>query len=89
MVIASCRYYPIDNQKEGIEMELDERKITVRQDQLEKIYRLAEQITGLYDDAPAYSLGYAQATASHIQSIIRSASHNKVGGIEKEGDNDE
>jgi hypothetical protein len=86
MVIASCRYYPIDNQKEGTEMELDERKIAVRQDQLEEVYRLVDHITILPNDDPAYSLGYAQATAGLILPILRSMARNKVGG-KSGGDN--
>lgn len=60
-------------------MELDERKITVRQDQLEEVYWLVEQITSLPSDDPAYSLGHAQATADRILPILRRMARNKVG----------
>lgn len=63
-------------------MELDERKIAVRQDQLEEVYRLVDHITILPNDDPAYSLGYAQATAGRIVPILRSMARNKVGGKE-------
>lgn len=63
-------------------MELNDRMITVRLSQLEEVYRLAEQITSLHGDDTAYSLGYAQATAGRILSIIRSVSYGKIGGEE-------
>lgn len=63
-------------------MELDERKIAVRQDQLEEVYRLVHLITSLPSDDPAYSLGYAQATAGRILPILRSRARNKAGGKE-------
>jgi hypothetical protein len=63
-------------------MELDERKIAVRQDQLEEVYRLVHQITSLPSDDPAYSLGYAKATANRILPILRSMARNKAGGKE-------
>lgn len=65
-------------------MELDERKIAVRQDQLEEVYRLVHQITSLPSDDPAYSLGYAQATAGRILPILRSMARNKSDGKEVE-----
>lgn len=67
-------------------MELDERKIAVRQDQLEEVYRLVDHITILPNDDPAYYLGYAQATADRILPILRSMARNKVGG-KSGGDN--
>lgn len=58
----------------------DTNAVTIHQDELEEIKRLAQRINNLAGDDPSYSLGYAQGLANSILSIIKNATSKAVPG---------
>ncbi|QFR25057.1 hypothetical protein [Schleiferilactobacillus harbinensis] len=71
---------------------MDNKKYTMRRDQLEDIYKMAEQIVALKTDDPAFALGQAQGMADSIKSTIEWVTNNATGkrvAKGKEEDSDE
>lgn len=58
---------------------MDNKKYTVRRDQLEDIYKMAKQIVALKTDDPAFALGQAQGIADSIESTIEWVTNNAIG----------
>lgn len=58
---------------------MDNKKYTVRRDQLEDIYNMAARIVALKTDDPAFALGQAQGMADSIKSTIEWVTNNAIG----------
>lgn len=71
---------------------MDNKKYTVRRDELEDIYNMAARIVALKTDNPAFALGQAQGMADSIKSTIEWVTNNAIGkrvAKGKEADPDE
>lgn len=58
---------------------MNNKKYTVRRDQLEDIYNMAARIVALKTDDPAFALGQAQGMADSIKSTIQWVTNNAIG----------
>lgn len=71
---------------------MDNKKYTMRRDELEDIYKMAQRIVALKTDDPAFALGQAQGMADSIKSTIEWVTNNAIGkwvAKGKEADSDE
>ncbi|KRL13033.1 hypothetical protein FD09_GL002573 [Schleiferilactobacillus perolens DSM 12744] len=80
-------------EKEGVEpfvVAMNDKKVSIYEDDLKRIYDLANSIKGLALDRaqnPYFLLGFASGRADTIRMIIRSATCDGIGGKEKPNDN--